>query len=796
VYAWHHDGTWVKGWPQHVFDTVWSSPSTGDLDHDGQLEVVVGVDSHADPYFGSIDGGALYVFRADGTEYPGFPIYMPENFESIPALADLDGDGYLDIIIGGGSYYDHGPAGYKVHAVNRFGQPLPGWPVSTGGHVTGSPAIADLNRDGRPDVVVGGLDQKMYAWSSNGQPIAGFPVTLRNYLGATYRAQSAIVADANGDGKPEIFTNYGWEVTELDASGRQITSDGAGGNPSGKPTFFTNYTIDSTPAIVDLNGDGKLELVAASGEGGANGGRATVYVWSLTGSKAQGVGADWPNLKRDANRTSLRPCPRVDNALVVRHSLPFQMAQGESERVEIVFQNNGSSTWTKGGGYRLVASSDLLGEDSVALPDGASVAPGQQITLAFDVVAPAHGGLYNLQWRMARGDGQGFGRAIQQAVKVGSAPLLYALRAAPGGGVYASDSRYQIPPPAVDVWWQRARAFRLTVDRKGYYLLDEEAYFMWAGTAADLGSVGTRPEIEMVLGPDGESVLSMDQYGNLRATSGAELANASFIDPRPPVFGDPRVRSFALTSDYRGIYTLDGLGNIYTSGTAVPLSPATPVFNQDIALKIKLRSDGKGYYVLDRYGNLYPGGTAPALEPHYAAHNGEDWARDFELTEDGTGYYLLDKYGGVHAGGKAPAPGIPAWGQWADGSAMDLELADGRGQPGLELSLPEPAVTMVGGTNRAPTPVGISIASGSGAAMTWTAQASSDWVKLSATSGKTPGTLVVSVGKSLAQGAYQSNLRIVAKDASGGTVDTQDVALSVTIYKRVYPVFLPQAARQ
>ena len=796
VYAWHHDGTWVKGWPRHVFDTVWSSPSVGDLDHDGTLEVIVGVDAHRDDYFRSIDGGALYVFRADGSPYPGFPIYMPENFESIPALTDLDGDGFLDIVIGGGSFYDHGPAGYKVHAVNRFGQPLPGWPVSTGGHVTGSPAISDLNRDGRPEVIVGSWDQKLYAWTSNGQPVAGFPVTLRNYLGATYRAQSPIVADTNADGKPEIFTNYGWEVVELDAAGRQITSDGAGGNPSGKPTFFTDYTIDSTPAIVDLNGDGKLELVAAGGSGGTNGGRATVYVWALAGSKAQGLGADWSNLKRDANRSGLRPCAQADNALVLGHSLPTALSPRGVARVEVVLLNNGASTWTKAGGYRLVASSNVLEEDEVALPDGASIAPGQQISFAFEVQAPAQAGLYNLQWRMAGGDGQKFGRAIDQEIKVGSAPLLYALRAAPGGGVYASDARYQIPAPKVDVWWHRARAFRLTTDRHGYYLLDEEAYFMWAGTAPDIGSVGTRPAIEMALGPDRESVLTMDQYGNLRATSGAELSNAKFIDPPPPIFGDPRVRSFALTSDYRGIYTLDGLGNIYTSGSATTLRPATPVFGQDIAIKIKLRRDGKGYYVLDRYGNVHAGGTAPRLEPHYVAHNGEDWARDFELTEDETGYYLLDRYGGVYAGGKAPAPGAPAWGQWADGTAMDLELADGRGQAGLQLSLPSPSIAMVGGLNRAPLPVRISIQSGAGSAMTWTAQASADWVKLSAGSGKTPGTLQISVGRVLPEGTHTSNLHLTARDAGGATVDEQDVSLSVKIYKRVYPVFLPLDARQ
>lgn len=784
VYAWHHDGTWVKGWPQHVFDTVWSSPSVGDLDHDGLLEVVVGVDSHNNPYFGSIDGGALYVFRADGTPFPGFPIYMPENFESMPALSDLDADGFLDIIIGGGAYYDHGPVGYKVHAVNRFGHPLPGWPVSTGHHVTGSPAIADLNRDGRQEVIVGSWDQKLYAWTSNGQPAPGFPVTPRNYMGATYKVHSPIVADANADGMPEIFTNYGWEVTELDSMGRQITWDGGAGNPARKPTYFTDYTIDAPPAIADINGDGKLELVAAGGEGGANGGRAAVYIWALPGSRAQGLASDWSNLKRDAIRSGLRPCEMPDDAVVVRHSLPALLSPGQIARVELVLRNSGSSTWTSGAGYALAADRDFYGADRIPLPNNASVAPGQQVTFAFDIAAPQQAGFYEARWRMMRGDGHQFGRAVAMEVKVGSAPLLYALRAAPGGGVYASDGRYQVPAPQVDVWWQRTKAFRLTTDRRGYYLLDEEAYFMWAGSAMNIGSIGTRPAIEMLLGPDRESVLVMDQYGRLSTTSAAMS-----INPPPPIFGDPRVRSFALTPDYNGIYTLDGNGRVYPSGTAATLNPTTPVFEQDIAIKIKLRRDGKGYYVLDRYGNVYAGGNAPALKPNYPIHANEDWARDIELTEDGQGYYLLDKFGGVWTGGKAHAPGPLAWGQWADGSAVDLELADGRGALGLQLSLPTPSINMLGGQNRTPAPVMIKIESG-GQGLNWTASASADWVKLSAASGKTPGALTISV-RSLPEGAHKATVKLTAKDGGGATVDSVDIALTVKMVKKVYPVFLP-----
>lgn len=44
VYAWHHDGSLVNGWPKQTGDIVWSSPALGDIDGDGNIEVVVGSD--------------------------------------------------------------------------------------------------------------------------------------------------------------------------------------------------------------------------------------------------------------------------------------------------------------------------------------------------------------------------------------------------------------------------------------------------------------------------------------------------------------------------------------------------------------------------------------------------------------------------------------------------------------------------------------------------------------------------------------------------------------------------------
>ena len=155
LHAWHHDGTYVTGWPidwdRNYYRDTRSTAALADMDGDGVMEIVVGTNNYVypacpNPYL-------FYALEGDSTFMPGFPIETAQNIESSPAIGDIDGDGYPDIVFGTGDYSEHcgQPAdGNLVHAIDRFGNPLPGWPVRTNGNMLNSPALGDLDHDGHP----------------------------------------------------------------------------------------------------------------------------------------------------------------------------------------------------------------------------------------------------------------------------------------------------------------------------------------------------------------------------------------------------------------------------------------------------------------------------------------------------------------------------------------------------------------------------------------------------------------------------------------------------------------------
>jgi hypothetical protein len=239
------------------------------------------------------DRRSIFV-RHDDEALPGFPMAIGASGESQPALADLNGDGRLEIVFG--------DADGRVHAIDaKTRRELRGWPATTNpvrvvrrhpgidpGHeaVFSSVAVGDLDHDGRLWVVASSADGRVYVWDARGRRRAGWPrvtsVGVRKpaiprpklpYTRLAIAGATAppVLFDMNGDRRLEVIQS-GWDghLHVWTANGRNLSrwpvrvKLPASYTPQPGHFVIQDQKLDVPPAVADLEGDGKPELVVRS----------------------------------------------------------------------------------------------------------------------------------------------------------------------------------------------------------------------------------------------------------------------------------------------------------------------------------------------------------------------------------------------------------------------------------------------------------------------------------------------------------------------------------------------------
>jgi hypothetical protein len=273
------NGNPIPGFPKCMDTPIWSSPAIGDLNKDGRADAVFGTNNyqengqnvggaqriHAIDLWSSFQGGT-WVDDKSISYLPGWPAYVSSSNARIfasPALGDIDGDGYDEVAVADIRQCGWDPPNVwncgKMSIYNSSGVRVADQDGGDPGAIqsypfTGSPVIADVLGDSRPEALFGGGDAHIHA------------------IDATWQVQR---------------TYYAWNVP-FSPYGRQ----------------FRN-----SAAVGDLTGDGKSEIFIASGthEDPARG-----AAWLLAPAKSNpSWPAPWPQFKRDAQRQSNKFSPLV-----------------------------------------------------------------------------------------------------------------------------------------------------------------------------------------------------------------------------------------------------------------------------------------------------------------------------------------------------------------------------------------------------------------------------------------------------------------------------------------------------
>ena len=204
---------------------------------------------------------------------PAQPYYWDGGGIGGLTVTDMNGDGKLDLLVSATDESNDGSVGVLLGNGDGTLQGPVGY-YNTGGQAAAPPVVADLNGDGKPDLVVA---ESCGSYNcTSGDALAGVllnngdgtfqPAVVYRTGGYTF-ALSAAVGDVNGDGKPDLVV-ADWTCTNGGGEGCVSVLLG-----NGNGTFQTARTYDSggshTESIVatDVNGDGKLDLLVTNGFG-------------------------------------------------------------------------------------------------------------------------------------------------------------------------------------------------------------------------------------------------------------------------------------------------------------------------------------------------------------------------------------------------------------------------------------------------------------------------------------------------------------------------------------------------
>ena len=321
TWVYRADGSLLPGWPQQVGNQGYAAGvyndnvGIGDIDQDGISEILVPSDVHyicayepngaripAHSMYGNKKWGEVGIWESLEIEERGWgkcngvraESYRTNYAEGPVSLADMDGDGTLEIV-GVGAVYDcsvgHPPSRYHGPSIwnadrSRFVGPGADWrtvPINVGAPLTENyniiesavpnPALADLDGDGRLEILFSSYDGRVHAFWLDKTEHGNWPYSVYDSGEGFFRfASEPVVADLDNDGSAEVlFTSWTQKSTTLSGHLFILDANGSLVHKTLLPSAFGSPDWNgaiSAPTLANIDSDPDLEVVINTAHAG------------------------------------------------------------------------------------------------------------------------------------------------------------------------------------------------------------------------------------------------------------------------------------------------------------------------------------------------------------------------------------------------------------------------------------------------------------------------------------------------------------------------------------------------
>ena len=247
---------------------VQSGTAFADINNDGLVDM----------FLGESDGNINHLMNIGNTNEPYFDFFtetfddIAANYQSRPDFGDLDNDGDLDLVVGRAAMFNN-----SIHYYQNNGTPeIPDYTLVTESllgidYQWPAPRLIDIDNDDDLDLFVGHLYNQVVFWENVGTPeTARFELNTMNFLNTPYEGNFSPICfgDMDGDGDYDLI--QGRDYTYLNFY-RNIGTPEIPNLVLEEEHFLgIELILCAMPYLIDIDNDGDLDIFVGDWCGGVS----------------------------------------------------------------------------------------------------------------------------------------------------------------------------------------------------------------------------------------------------------------------------------------------------------------------------------------------------------------------------------------------------------------------------------------------------------------------------------------------------------------------------------------------